>query len=158
MDRKEFQRKRYFFHEKDSRFNTGIICQSAFVIGQVQIKKIWFGNSVFAIRHIGNRNVLLKCFPPPPMTKLFLMHTIVFLHFTHHIKMAWERCQNAQKQFIIKTYKELILYKPVGKSLFQGFSYDYVPSNKLSYFSTKTYVMCTHKNRPNERVLLSIKL
>ena len=26
-----------------------------------------------------------------------------------------ERCQNAQKQFIIKTYPELILYKPVGK-------------------------------------------
>ena len=26
-----------------------------------------------------------------------------------------ERCQNAQKQFIIKSYRELILYKPVGK-------------------------------------------
>ena len=26
-----------------------------------------------------------------------------------------ERCQNAQKQFLIKTYQELILYKPVGK-------------------------------------------
>ena len=26
-----------------------------------------------------------------------------------------ERCQNAQKQFLIKTYLELILYKPVGK-------------------------------------------
>ena len=35
--------------------------------------------------------------------------------------MAWlgtaggGRCQNYQKQFIIKTYKELILYKSVGK-------------------------------------------
>ena len=29
-----------------------------------------------------------------------------------------ERCQNAQKQFHIKTYKELILYKPVGKYQF----------------------------------------
>ena len=29
-----------------------------------------------------------------------------------------ERCQNAQKQFIIKTYLELILYKPVGKYQF----------------------------------------
>ena len=28
------------------------------------------------------------------------------------------RCQNAQKQNIIKTYKELILYKPVGKYQF----------------------------------------
>ena len=27
-------------------------------------------------------------------------------------------CQNAQKQFIIKTYKELILYKPEGKYQF----------------------------------------
>ena len=26
-----------------------------------------------------------------------------------------ERCQNAQKQFITKTYPDLILYKPVGK-------------------------------------------
>ena len=45
-----------------------------------------------------------------------------------------ERCQNAQKQFIIKTYPELILYKPVGKyqsiynGINQGFSYDCVPS------------------------------
>ena len=29
-----------------------------------------------------------------------------------------ERCQNAQKQFIIKTYPELILCKPVGKYQF----------------------------------------
>ena len=29
-----------------------------------------------------------------------------------------ERCQNAQKQFIIKTYPELILYIPVGKYQF----------------------------------------
>ena len=28
---------------------------------------------------------------------------------------GWEQCQNAQKQYIIKTYLELILYKPVGK-------------------------------------------
>ena len=29
-----------------------------------------------------------------------------------------EPCQNAQKQFIINTYQELILYKPVGKYQF----------------------------------------
>ena len=28
------------------------------------------------------------------------------------------RCQNAQKQFILKPYPELILYKPVGKYQF----------------------------------------
>ena len=126
-------------------------------LDKYKLKKFGLGTLFLRFDISEIENVLLKCFPPP-MTKLFLLHTIVFLHFTHHIKMAWERCQNAQKQFIIKTYKELILYKPVGKSLFQGFSYDYVPSNKLSYFSTKTYVVCTHKNRPNETVLLSIKL
>ena len=69
-----------------------------------------------------------------------------------------ERCQNAQKQFIIKTYYELILCKPVSKYQFtMGFSYDCVPSNQLSYFSTKTYVEGTQKNRRNETVLLSTK-
>ena len=40
--------------------------------------------------------------------------------------------------------------------MFQGFSYDCVPSNKLSYFSAKTYAVGTHKNRRNETVLLSL--
>ena len=74
-----------------------------------------------------------------------------------------ERCQNAQKQFIIKTYKELILCKPVGKYQFtlaciKGFSYDCIPSSQLSYFSTKTYVVGTQKNHRYETVLLSSKL
>ena len=37
----------------------------------------------------------------------------------------------------------------------KGFSYDCVPSNQLSYFSTKTYVVGAQKNRRNETVLLS---
>ena len=56
------------------------------------------------------------------MIKLILLHTVVVIHFTHHIKNTMigqgggvGQCQNAQKQFIIKTYPELILYKPVGK-------------------------------------------
>ena len=74
-----------------------------------------------------------------------------------------ERCQNAQKQFIIKTYKELILCKPEGKYQFtmaciKGFNYDCIPSSQLSYFSTKTYVVGTQKNHRNETVLLSSKL
>ena len=60
--------------------------------------------------------------PPPPVTKLILLHTVVVLHSTHHIIWHnWSRsecCQNAQKQFIIKAFKELILYKPVGKYQF----------------------------------------
>ena len=39
----------------------------------------------------------------------------------------------------------------------KGFSYDGVPSNQLSYFSTKTYVEGAQKNRRNETVLLSTK-
>ena len=37
--------------------------------------------------------------------------------------------------------------------MYQGFSYDSVPSYQLSYFSTKTYVVGTQKNRRNETVL-----
>ena len=51
------------------------------------------------------------------MTKLILLHTVVVLHFIHHIKTAYlvtggggggggERCQNAQKHFIIKNLLE----------------------------------------------------
>ena len=60
MTGEKFQRKRYFFYEKDSRFNTRLIHKSSFLIGQV--RKIWVENSVFAIQHI--ENVLLKCSPP----------------------------------------------------------------------------------------------
>ena len=58
---------------------------------------------------------------------------------------------------------KIILHKPVGKYQFimayiQGFSYDCVPSNQLSFLSTKTYAVGTQKNRCNEKVLLSTKL
>ena len=36
MAREKFQRKLYFFHEKDSRFYTQIICKSVFLIGQIK--------------------------------------------------------------------------------------------------------------------------
>ena len=42
------------------------------------------------------------------MPELILLQTVLFLHFTHYIKWHdWARggrCQNAQKQIIIKTY------------------------------------------------------
>ena len=45
-------------------------------------------NSVFAIQHKENRKKFYwSAFPP--VTKLILLHTIVVLHFTHHIKTAW---------------------------------------------------------------------
>ena len=41
------------------------------------------------------------------------------------------------------------------KRLFQDFSSECIPKNLFSYFSTKTYVVGTQKNRLNETVLLS---
>ena len=75
--------------------------------------KIWVENTVFAIQHIGNRKRFTEVLPPPPVTKL-----ILYLNTSYKNGMighGGERCQNAQKQFIIKTYQELILYKSVGK-------------------------------------------
>ena len=54
------------------------------------------------------------------MTKLILLHTIVVLRFTHHIKTAClvtggggggERCQNAQKQLYYKNLLETYFVK-----------------------------------------------
>ena len=39
MTTERFLRKRYFFHEKDSRFYPQIIRKNVFLIGQVPIKK-----------------------------------------------------------------------------------------------------------------------
>ena len=39
MTREKFQRKWYFFYEKDSRFNPRLIHKSRFLIGQVPIEK-----------------------------------------------------------------------------------------------------------------------
>ena len=86
MTRKKFQRERYFFHEKDGRFNPRLIHNCSFLIGQAPIEKIWVENSVFAIRLIENRKRFTEVLSP--LTKLNLLHTVVVLHFTHHIKTA----------------------------------------------------------------------
>ena len=73
------------------------------------------------------------------------------------------RCQNAQKQFIINTYQELILYKPVGKYCFTMaciralVMIEYPVINRL-IFPNKTYIVGTQKNHHNKTVILSIKL
>ena len=66
--------------------------------------KIWVENSVSAIQHIGNRKRLLGA--SPPLIKLILLHTVVALHYIHHIKMSCliKGCQNAQRQIIIKAH------------------------------------------------------
>ena len=79
MTREKFQRKRYFFYEKDSRFNPRLIHKNSFLIGQVPIEKYGL-KTVFAIQHIDNRKRFTEV--------LFLLHTVVVLHFTHHIKTA----------------------------------------------------------------------
>ena len=65
MTREKFQRNRYFFCDKDSRFNPRLIHKSSFLIGQVPIEKIWDENSVFAIQHIENRKRLTEVLCPP---------------------------------------------------------------------------------------------
>ena len=44
MTREKFQRKWYFFYEKDSSFNPRIIHKSRFLIGQVTIEKYGLKN------------------------------------------------------------------------------------------------------------------
>ena len=89
LTREKFQRKRYFFYEKDSRLNPRLIHKISFLIGQVPIEK--YGLKTLCLLFNKNKieKVLLKCFPPPPpVTKLILLHTVVVLHFTRHIKTA----------------------------------------------------------------------
>ena len=100
-----------FFYEKESRFNPRLIHKSHFIIGQVPIEKYGLKILFLVFNTLKIETVLLKCPPPPPpppVTKLILLHTVVVLYFTHHIKQHdWsrgERCQSAQKHFMIKTY------------------------------------------------------
>ena len=66
MTREKFQRKQYFFYEKDSRFNPRLIHKSSFLIGQVPIEKYRL-KTLFLLLNIWKiEKVLLKCFPPPP--------------------------------------------------------------------------------------------
>ena len=94
---------------------------------------------------------------PRPVTKLIRLHTVVV--YISHMLGHVGGCQNAQKQFIIKVYYELILYKPVGKYQFTLACFRtlvmiaYQAINCL--ISQPTYVVGTQKNRHNETVLLS---
>ena len=62
MTREKFQRKQYFFYEKDSRFNPRFIHKKRFLIGQVPIEKYGLiENSVFAIQDIDKKRYGIKC-------------------------------------------------------------------------------------------------
>ena len=72
------------FHEKDSRFNPRLIHKSRFLIGQVPIEKYGLKTP-----YKENRKSFTEVLSPPtPVTKIILLHTVVVLHFTHHIKTA----------------------------------------------------------------------
>ena len=120
MARNKFQRKRYFFHQKLSN-----CLQKCWSHWTSTFLKIWVENPVFAIQHIENRKkVLLKCFPPRDQTNPFAYCCSFIFHTSYENGMIGHggggggRCQNTQKQFIIKTYSEHILCKPVGKYQF----------------------------------------
>ena len=84
-------------------FNYRIIHKSVSLIEQVPIK-----NGLEAL-FIENRKSFTEV-PPPPMTKLIFLHTVVCFtfHKSHKNGMIGHggggRCQNAQKQFIIKIW------------------------------------------------------
>ena len=99
MTREKFQRKWYFFYEKESRFNPRLIHKSRFLIRKVPIEKYGLKNSVFAIQHIENRKSFIE----------------VLSSFTFHTSYkngmiggggggGGEHSQNAQKHFSIKTF------------------------------------------------------
>ena len=67
MTRDKFQRKWYFYYEKDSSFNPRLIHKSRFLIEQVPIEKYGLKIQFFAIQHIENRKKFYwSAFPPPP--------------------------------------------------------------------------------------------
>ena len=102
------------------------------------------------------------------MTKLILLHTVVVLHFTHHLKRAClvtgggGRCQNAQKHLIIIFFRNLFCKKPVDK---YQFAMAYIRALVMRAFKeinclisqSKHYVVGIQKNRRNETVLLLIQ-
>ena len=55
MTIEKFQRKRYFFYEKDSRFNPRLIHKSSFRIGQVPIEKYGLKTLFLLFNIIENR-------------------------------------------------------------------------------------------------------
>ena len=66
------------------------------------------------------------------------------------------RFQNPQKTLYYKTLLETYLVKNLKvNGIYQDYSYECLQSNKLSHFSTKTYVVGTQKNCRNETVLLN---
>ena len=118
MVKKSFKENDIFSMKKIVILTLALYAQVCVKLDQYLFKK--YGSKtlflLFNIKEI--EKVLLKCFPPRDQTNPFA-YSCGFTFNTSYkngmIGHGGERCQNAQKQFLIKTYKELILYKPVGK-------------------------------------------
>ena len=105
ITREKFQRKWYFFYEKDSRFNPRLIHKGVFLIGQVLIKK--YGLKTLFL--LFKTYKLEKVLPPPrDQTNPFAYSCVFKFHTSYKNGMIGHggggRCQNAQKHFMIKTY------------------------------------------------------
>ena len=83
MAKKSFK-ENDIFHEKDIRFSPPNIRKSHFLIWQVPIKK--YGLKTLFLLFI---DFFFYWSAFTPVTKLNLLHIVVALHYTHHIKMAW---------------------------------------------------------------------
>ena len=92
-----------FSHGKDSSFNPQIIRKWTSTD-----KEIWVENSVFAIQHMENRKRFIEVLSSHDQTNPFAYSCIFTGHTLYKNSMMGHggggRCQNAQIQFIIKTY------------------------------------------------------
>ena len=86
-DQRKVSKKTIFYHENDSRFYPQVIRKRNFLIGHVSIKKYGLKTLFCYLTHRNSKS-FTKVLPPPPVTKLILLHTVAVLHFTHHINMA----------------------------------------------------------------------
>ena len=86
--------------------------EAVFSLDKYQLKNV-VENSVFAIQHIENRKSFTEVLSPPhprDQTNPFAYSCTFTFHTTYkngmigHGGRGGERCQNAQKHFIIKTY------------------------------------------------------
>ena len=75
-----------------------------------------------------------------------LIQVLSILEFLFKLSVVWNTYSNNQYYEVLKAIISIFenLYRPLVKSAYQ---------KKNSYFSTKTYVVGTQKNRLNETVL-----
>ena len=110
-----------------------------FLIGHVQIKTYGL-QTLFLLFNIKNRKCFGSAFPIPPnrnQANLFAYSCCITLHTSSGmLDQRGEGCQNANKQFITKSHRVIILYKPVAKYQFTMSCIQYVVVIHLSEQAT----------------------